>query len=73
MADCQAKGGAPCKLEIAYDNECAALVVGNNGYNVGADTTLGKVTQATMKICTDAKNKNCHVYYTACSLPVQVQ
>ena len=67
------KGGAPCKLEIAYDNECAAMVVGNNGYNVGADATVDKAVQLGMKICTDAKNTNCHVYYSACSLPQRIQ
>lgn len=73
LADCQAKGGSPCKLEIAYDNECAALVVGDNGYNVGADATLDKVIRLGMKICTGAKNANCHVYYSDCSLPVRIQ
>jgi hypothetical protein len=73
MANCQAKGGSPCKFEIAYDNECAVLVVGDNGYNVSADVTLDKAVQFGMKICTDAKNTNCHVYYSACSLPVRVQ
>lgn len=73
MANCQAKGGSPCKFEIAYDNECAVLVVGDNGYNVSADVTLDKAVQFGMKICTDAKNTNCHVYYSACSLPERVQ
>lgn len=73
MADCQAKGGAPCKFEVAYDNQCAALVVGSNGYDVGVDRTLEKVIQVGMKTCTDAKDTNCRVYYSACSLPVRIQ
>ena len=73
LADCQEKGGSPCKLEIAYDNECAALVVGDNGYNVGADATLEKVIQLGMNICTDAKNANCHVYYSDCSPPERIR
>ncbi len=73
MADCQAKGGSPCKFEIAYDNECAVLVVGDNGYNVSADVSLDKAIRFGMDICTEAKNTNCHVYYSACSLPVRIQ
>lgn len=73
MADCLAKGGSPCKLEVAYDNECAAMVVGDDVYNVGADTTLEKAVQYGMKLCTGANHTNCHVYYSACSLPVQIQ
>jgi len=49
------------------------MVVGNNGYNVGADATVDKAVQLGMKICTDAKNTNCHVYYSACSLPQRIQ
>lgn len=73
LTECLAKGGSPCKLEIAYDNECAAVVVGDNGYNVGADATLDKVVTLGMKTCTDAKNNNCHVYYSACSFPIQIK
>jgi hypothetical protein len=73
MADCRAKGGAPCKFEIAYDNECAAMVVGSNGYNVGSDRTVEKAAQLGMKICTTAKNTNCHVYYSGCSTPILIQ
>lgn len=73
LADCRNKGGSPCKVEIAYDNECAAMILGSNGYNVGADATADKAIGLGMKICTDAKDTNCHVYFSACSLPVKIQ
>ena len=73
ITDCQTKGGSPCKLEVAYDNECAAMAVGSNGYDVVADTTLNRAIQGSMKMCVDDKSEGCHVYYSACSLPVQIQ
>lgn len=73
MSDCQAKGGSKCEVDVAYDNECAAMVVGSNGYNVNADITLDAATQLAMQICLKGGDKNCHVYYSACSFPVQIQ
>ncbi|MGN6226799.1 MAG: DUF4189 domain-containing protein [Dyella sp.] len=69
LADCRAKGGNPCRPEIAYDNECAVLVVGDNGYNASADTTLGKAIEFGMHNCKESGNTNCHIYYSGCSLP----
>jgi hypothetical protein len=73
MADCKAKGGTKCKVDIAYDNECAAVVVGDGGYNVGSDATTDKASQLGMNVCTKAGRTNCHVYYSACSLPVRIR
>jgi hypothetical protein len=73
MADCKAKGGTKCKVDIAYDNECAAVVVGDGGYNVGSDATTDKASQLGMNVCTKAGRTNCHVYYSACSLPIRIQ
>jgi hypothetical protein len=73
IADCHAKGGAACKLEIAYDNECAALIVSKTGYDVTADATVDKAVQTGMKTCTDAGYSNCHAGYTACSMPVRIK
>ncbi len=73
LADCHAKKGATCKLEVTYDNECGAMVVGDNAHNVGADTTLDKVVQLGLKTCHDAGDTNCRVYYSACSMPKRIQ
>lgn len=72
LADCQSKGGSQCKINVSYDNECVAMVVGDTGYNVNANITLDKAVQDGMKVCS-AADTNCHVYYSACSLPVQIQ
>lgn len=73
MIDCQAKGGAPCKLEIAYDNECAALVAGSKDYSINTGPTADAANQLAMKTCSSGGDTACHVYYSSCSLPVRVQ
>jgi hypothetical protein len=73
MSDCKAKGGSKCKLDVAYDNECAAMVVGNKGYSVNAASTVDADSQIAMKICGADGDTSCHVYYSACSLPVRIQ
>lgn len=73
VADCRTKGGSPCKFEIAFDNECAALVGSDTGYVVTADTTTDKAIAVGMKTCTSAGYLNCDAYYTTCSMPVRIQ
>jgi len=73
LADCHAKGGAPCKLEIAYDNECAALVVGKKDYSINTGATASAANQLAMKTCSADGDPSCHVYYSACSLPARTQ
>jgi len=71
LEDCKAKGGKTCKLEVAYDNECAAVVVGSDSYNVTADPTLKGAINSGMETCRSAGSTGCHTYYSACSLPVR--
>lgn len=72
LTNCQSKGGTRCMINVAYDNECAAMVVGDSGYNATTDTTLNKAVQSGMETCT-AATTNCHVYYSACSMPIRIQ
>lgn len=73
LADCQSKGGLHCKLQIAYDSECAAMILGDKVFNVAADAPVDKAVQAGMASCSTANDHSCRVYYSACSLPVQIQ
>lgn len=73
LSDCAAKGGLNCKVEVAYDNECAAMIVGDKGHNSSADATIEKATQLGLKICHDSGDTNCHVFYSGCSLPQRIQ
>lgn len=73
MQDCQSKGGARCKVDASYDNQCAVVVVGDGGYNVQNASTLDKAIATGTKTCRDGGLANCHVYYSACSLPVRIR
>jgi hypothetical protein len=73
MQDCQSKGGVNCKIDTAYYNQCAAVVVGDGGYNVPSAATVDRAVELGMKTCHDAGRTNCHAYYTACSLPARVR
>ena len=73
VQDCQSKGGLNCKIETTYDNQCAAVIVGDGAYNAPIAATADKAVEIGMKICRDGGLANCHVYYSACSLPVRVR
>jgi len=73
MADCQAKsGGSNCKFQLSYRNGCAAMVLGDKVFNVNSAGALDQAVQKGMAQCSSASS-NCHVYYSACSLPVRIQ
>lgn len=66
--DCKIKGGTQCKLQVVYDNQCAVMILGDKVFNVANAVTLDKATKLGMQKC-NAESTNCHVYYSACSLP----
>jgi hypothetical protein len=72
MKDCQSKGGITCKLDVSYDNSCAALLVGDQGFSVRTGTTLNDAVKNASAACS-AFTQNCHTYYSACSLPQRTQ
>lgn len=72
MADCQANGGTQCKLQNTYGNACVAMVTGDKVFNVGSAANLNEAVQSGMTECSSA-DTNCHVYYSACSLPVRIR
>ncbi|WP_395117693.1 DUF4189 domain-containing protein [Rhodanobacter sp. FW102-FHT14D06] len=73
LASCQAKHGSICKIQLSYSNGCAAMMVGNRVYNTNAGITVDDAIEKGLKMCADAKDAQCHVYYTGCSLPVRIQ
>jgi hypothetical protein len=72
MTNCRSKGGTQCKVDVSFGNGCAAMVSGDTSYNVQGAPTLDQATQVAMKTCSKA-TIHCHVYYSACSLPVRIQ
>ncbi|MGJ7491923.1 DUF4189 domain-containing protein [Variovorax sp. ZT4R33] len=73
VSDCQQQGGVNCRIDVAYDNQCAVLVVGVNGYNTPNAATVEKATELGMKTCREAGSTDCRVLYSACSLPVRIR
>jgi hypothetical protein len=72
LAECHSKRGATCTIETWYKNRCAAMIIGDNSHISVNATTLPEAVKMGMQKCnaTDAK---CHIYYSDCSLPVQIQ
>jgi len=73
VQDCQSKGGLNCKIETAYDNQCAAVIVGDGAYNAPIAATVDRAVEIGIKTCHNGGLTNCHVYYSACSLPVRIR
>lgn len=73
LMDCQSMHGSICKIQLSYHNQCAAMIVSDKGFNTGSAATADQAIQRGMKICKDSGDPNCHVYYSACSLPQRIQ
>ena len=71
LSDCKAKGGSNCRIEISYGNGCVAMVVGATRLNVRASPSKDEARSLAMAQC-QSNDSNCHVYYEACSLPIEV-
>lgn len=69
---CQELGGKSCKIKLAYYNQCAAMVTGLSGYTVSRAETEKRAGEIGMDDCGE-KDTQCEVFYSGCSLPVQVQ
>lgn len=69
LADCRAKGGSPCKLQLSYSNGCGVMLVGSRGFSTAAAGTKEEAIQKGMAICSSDGDTGCHVYYTDCSSP----
>lgn len=72
IADCRAKGGVTCEIQISYRNGCVAMAVGEKTSNVRGAATLDAAEATSMDECSKGNTK-CVVYYSACSLAVRVQ
>ncbi|WP_082751346.1 DUF4189 domain-containing protein [Burkholderia sp. MSMB1459WGS] len=72
MADCAAKGGPHCEIEVSFSNGCGAMVVGQTTHNSNYGTTLDEATAKALKTC-NAADRGCRVFYSGCSLPRAIQ
>lgn len=72
IKSCQSNGGMKCKVEISYGNGCVAMVLGKTRLNTRSRPTIEAAKQAAMNQCRSNDN-DCHVFYSACSLPVRIR
>jgi hypothetical protein len=73
MADCLAKGGLACKIQVSYANGCAAMIVGNRGFSTANGSTEDEAIRKSTKICSADGDTGCRIYYIACSHPQRIQ
>ena len=69
LADCKAKGGGACEVEIAYHNQCAVMVTGQVNYRFASAGSISEASQLGIKLCEERGDNNCMVYYSACTEP----
>ncbi len=69
LADCKAKGGGACKVDVAYHNQCAAMVLGERTYSWARAASEAEAAEIGMGDCKKG-NENCRVYYSACTEPI---
>ncbi len=62
--------GAGCQVEMAYYNQCAALVTGDKWFTTARAKSIERASELGIAQCEKAKDSNCHVYYSACTDPV---
>lgn len=67
LAQCRAKGGQKCEVDLIYYNQCAVMILGNKTYNTASAQTIERAAELGMKTC-NADDTNCRVYYSDCSL-----
>lgn len=67
LAECRARGGEKCEVDLTYYNQCAVMILGNKTYNTASAQTIERATQLGMKTC-NTDDTNCRVYYSDCSL-----
>lgn len=69
LAVCRSKGGVDCKVDLAYFNQCAAMVVGAKEYRLYGAATVDEAAQRGLNVC-NKNDSNCRVYFTECSKPI---
>ncbi|WP_190238574.1 DUF4189 domain-containing protein [Marilutibacter maris] len=69
LADCEAKGGGACRVDIAYHNQCAVMVVGEKFLNTARAGSVDEASDLGVSYC-EEKDRNCRVHYSACTEPV---
>lgn len=64
--DCKSKGGLNCSLDLEYNNQCAAIVSGENTYATASGISEQDATDTAMEMCIK-NNEKCEPYYANCT------
>lgn len=74
VKDCRRRGGGACEPRFAYRNQCAAIAASEHSTFSNGAPYSEEAEQSAMERCEVANgNGACWLYYSACSLPVQVR
>jgi hypothetical protein len=72
VSECKKRGGGVCTIALTYHNQCAAVATSSTvSFSSGAPT-LEEAKNRAMQQC-NKTGAQCWIYYSGCSLPVQVQ
>ena len=69
LADCKAKGGGACEVDLAYHNQCAVMVLGDKVFNTAHAASIEEASNLGLQQC-EVESGNCKVYYSACTEPI---
>ncbi|SFK98586.1 protein of unknown function [Lysobacter sp. cf310] len=72
LAQCKARGGQACKVDLVYYNQCAVMITGDFKYLSQGAESVRVATEVGMKRCGEL-DAGCRVYYSGCSLPVRIR
>ncbi|KAF1716641.1 DUF4189 domain-containing protein [Pseudoxanthomonas wuyuanensis] len=72
LLKCRERGGKACKVDMSYHNQCVVLVSGDSRYIVQTAASIGLASDVGIEKCS-AKDSNCRVHYSACSLARRVR
>lgn len=68
---CREQGGKQCVLDVSYYDQCAVLVTGKSRYLTQTAISIERASELGIEKCS-ARDTECRVYYSNCSLPVRV-
>lgn len=69
IAECQAQSkGKPCRVRLAFNDQCAALAGGDTGSIAFRSATAERAEKLAVSNCSK-HTSNCQVIYSGCSLP----
>jgi len=71
LTDCRHGNNSACRVILAYENQCAVLVVTSDSHLVESGVTPAEATDKAMNQCRSA-GVECSVYYSACSFPQRI-